>query len=136
MYLLDASVIAALRRPADNPEAVSWLKARRSEDLYLSAITVGELARGVAAETRRDPEAGRALAAWLGATMEMFSDRLVPFTPEAGRIWAKLGANLGADGPASDLLIAASALERDFTVVTRNVRDFAPTGVAVENPFV
>lgn len=126
-------MISALRRPERAPEVVAWLRARRDEELFLSAITIGEIARGVALQERLDTAFARDLSTWLAATLDLFADRLLPFTPEAARLWGRLSAELGHDG--ADLQIAATAIERGLVVVTGNVRDFAPTGVAVENPF-
>jgi predicted nucleic acid-binding protein len=133
MFLLDTNVVSALRRPDRHPGAAAWLRAQRPETLFLSALTIGELARGVTLETRRNPAFGGDLALWLSATLELFADRLIAFTPEAARIWGRLSAEIGHAGV--DLQIAATALERGLTVVTRNVSDFAPTGVPLLDPF-
>jgi hypothetical protein len=130
--LLDTDVVSALRRPARHPAVVAWIGAQAPGTLHLSAITVGEIARGVALETRRNPAVGRAIGHWLDATLELFADRLVAFTPAAALIWGRLSAAIGHDG--ADLQIAATALERDFTVVTRNTRHFATTGVRLVDP--
>ncbi len=66
-------------------------------------------------------------------TVTLFSDRLLPFGAAEAQIWGRLSARIGHSG--ADLLIAATALSHDATVVTRNVADFAPTGCRIENPF-
>lgn len=133
MYLLDTNVISAVRRPDRAPQVAAWLRARPERDLFLSAITIGEIDRGICQQRARDPGFAADLQAWLDRTLMVFSDRILPFGPEAARIWGRLSQQLGH--PGADLMIAATALHHGATVVTGNVADFAPTGVAVENPF-
>lgn len=77
---------------------------------------------------------GRApLAEWLDRVLTLYGERIVPFDLRAARHWGALKAALGNDS--ADLMIAATALENGFTVVTRNVSDFEPTGVTVVDPF-
>ena len=64
--------------------------------------------------------------------MRLFSDRILPFTAEDARHWGQLSARIGHSG--ADLMIAAQALRRDAVVVTRNIADFAPTGVRLLDP--
>lgn len=133
MYVLDTNVISAVRRPDRAPQVAAWLSGKSEQDLFLSVITVGEIARGIRQQERRDPNFARDLRAWLDRTVLLFSDRLLPFDAEDARIWGRLSAELGHAG--ADLMIAASALRHGATVVTGNVNDFAPTGVKIENPF-
>ena len=133
MYILDTNVISAVRRQDRAPQVAAWLRGKAEQDLYLSVITLGEIERGIRQQDMRDPEFASDLRAWLDRTILLFSDRLLPFEAEDARIWGRLSAEIGHDG--ADLMIAASALRRGATVVTGNVSDFAPTGVAVENPF-
>jgi predicted nucleic acid-binding protein len=133
MILLDTNVVSALRRPGRHPQVVAWLRGRDADSVRLSALTVGELVRGVELESRRDPVAGRALRGWVDRTLSLYADRVLPFTPRAAAIWGRLSAGIGHDGV--DLQIAATALEHGLSVATRNVADFARTGVAVVNPF-
>jgi predicted nucleic acid-binding protein len=74
-----------------------------------------------------------ALAAWLDRVLTLYGERVVPFDLPTARRWGALSAALGNDG--ADLMIAATALENGLTVLTRNVSDFEPTGVAVPDPF-
>ncbi|MCL3883188.1 type II toxin-antitoxin system VapC family toxin [Marivita sp. GX14005] len=133
MYLLDTNVISAVRRADRAPQVASWLRARPEGELFLSVITIGEIERGIRRQEPRNPEFARDLRAWLDRTVLLFSDRLLPFEAEDARIWGALSARIGHNG--ADLMIAASALRHAATVVTGNVDDFAPTGVAIENPF-
>ncbi len=133
MYILDTDVISALRRPERAPKAAAWLRGRAENSLYLSAITIGEIARGIGLQQRRDPVFADDLARWLDRTTALFADRILPFEAEDARIWGRLSAEIGHNG--ADLMIAASAIRHGATVVTGNGSDFRPTGVKLENPF-
>lgn len=133
MYLLDTNVISAVRRPDRAPKVAAWLQGKAEQDLFLSVITLGEIERGIRQQETRDPDFARDLRAWLDRTVLLFSDRLLAFEPEDARIWGRLSAEIGHNG--ADLMIAASALRHAATVVTGNISDFTPTGVALENPF-
>ena len=132
MFLLDTDVLSALRRRDRNPEMVRWLETQRTADLYLSIVTVGEIERGIAQQQRRDPSFAQELARWLDRVLAWYGDRILLVDTATARRWGQLSAALGHDG--ADLLIAATALERGLTVVTRNVRHFERTGVPVTNP--
>lgn len=131
--ILDTNVISALRKTAQHPEVASWLRVQRETDLYLSAITLGEIERGIVLQENKNPEFATALRSWLNATESQFSDRILEFSAKDARVWGRLSANLGHVG--ADLMIAATALNNDTIVATRNTADFVPTGVSVVNPF-
>ena len=133
MYLLDTDVLSALRRRERDPAVARWLEAQRTTDLYLSVVTVGEVERGIEWQRRRDPAFAEALAAWLDRVLAWYGDRVLGVDLPTARRWGQLSSALGHEG--ADLLIAATALEHGLTVVTGNTRHFAPTGVAVLNPF-
>jgi toxin FitB len=133
MYILDTNVLSAVRRPDRAPQVAAWLQGKPDETLFLSVITLGEIARGIRQQDRRDPAFARDLQLWLDRTVLLFSDRILPFGAEDARIWGRLSAEIGHAG--ADLMIAATALHHGATVVTGNVGDFAPTGVLLENPF-
>lgn len=133
MYLLDTNVISAVRRPDRAPQVAAWLRGKPESVLFLSVITLGEIERGIRAQERQNPAFAADLRAWMDRTVRLFSDRLLPFGAEAARIWGRLSQDIGHDG--ADLMIAATALAHGATVVTGNVEDFRPTGVALEDPF-
>jgi predicted nucleic acid-binding protein len=133
MYLLDTVVFSELYKRRRQPAVVHWLGETPEEVLFLSAITIGEVERGVERQRARDPAYAEALQAWLERSLDRYRDRILPITTAVARRWGRLSARIGHQSV--DLLIAATALEHGLTVVTRNVRDFIPTGVAVENPF-
>ena len=133
MYILDTNVISAVRRKDRAPKVAAWLQGKAEQDLFLSVITLGEIERGIRLQETRDRDFARDLRAWLDRTVLLFSDRLLPFGAEDARIWGRLSAEIGHSG--ADLMIAASALRHAATVVTGNMRDFAPTGIVLEDPF-
>lgn len=133
MYLLDTVVISALRRPERHPQVARWLQGQDPGAMYISAITVGEIRYGAMRQHRKQPEFAELLERWLAYVATWFQDRILPFDEAAANHWGMLHAQLGYTS--SDLLIAATALHHGMTVVTRNVRDFKPTGVTVLDPF-
>ena len=102
-------------------------------DLYLNMVSLGEIERGITRPRRRDPAFARVLDAWLDNVMALYHTRILDVDLSTARRWGRLSATLGHES--ADLLIAATALEHGLTVVTRNVRDFEPTGVPVLDPF-
>lgn len=133
MYLLDTVVLSELRKRDRNPGVVRWLRDKPADTLFLSAITIGEIERGIVRQHAKDPAFAEALDSWLTRTMQVYGDRILAVDTNVARRWGQLSARIGNDG--ADLLIAATALEHDLTVVTRNVRHFEPTGVTVIDPF-
>ncbi len=133
MFLLDTGVLSELWRRGRHPELAHWLEAHRTADLYLSAVTVGEIERGIVQQQRRNPLFARELAVWLDRVLTLYGDRVLAVDVSAARRWGRMSGTLGHESV--DLLIAATALEHGPTVVTRNVRHFEPTGVPVLNPF-
>jgi predicted nucleic acid-binding protein len=133
MYLIDTVVFSELYKRRRDPGFVRWLQTKDERLLFLSTITLGEIERGIERQRRRDPPFAAALLIWLERSMQTYADRVLPVTTDIARRWGRLSARLGHSG--IDLLIAATALEHDLTVATRNVRDFAPTGAAIEDPF-
>ena len=133
MYLVDTVVFSELFKRRRHPNLVRWL-GDKSEDLFfLSAVTIGEIERGIERQRRHDPVFAEALLVWLERSIDLYEDRILPATTNIARRWGRLSARIGHTGV--DLLIAATALEHGLTVVTRNVRHFVPTGAVVENPF-
>ena len=131
--LLDTNVVSALRRPDRHPQVAHWVAARQPEELFLSAVTIGEIWRGIAQQERRNAPFAHELTVWLARLLTQYGGRVLPFDVPAAQRWGRLSASLGYDS--ADLMIAATALEHGLIVVTRNVRHFEPTGVRVLNPF-
>jgi hypothetical protein len=133
MFLIDTVTLSELRRRERDPKVVKWFERQRTADLFLSVVSIGEIERGIARQRAIDPGFAGALAEWLDRVVTLYGDRIVPFDLRAARRWGALSAAFGNDS--ADLMIAATALENGFTVVTRNVSDFESTGVPVLDPF-
>jgi hypothetical protein len=122
-----------MRKRRRDPNVLRWLQDNATESMFISAITIGEIERGIESERRRNRAFAETLDAWLHQMIRLYQDRILAIDVAVARRWGRLIAQLGHN--AADLLIAATALEHGLTVVTRNVRHFLPTGAAVENPF-
>ncbi|CAM3824778.1 type II toxin-antitoxin system VapC family toxin [Polaromonas hydrogenivorans] len=135
MFLLDTNVVSELRhgKPNQSPEVRQWAAKQSTGRLFLSAITILELEQGILALERRTPPQGSALRSWLTGVRAAFEGRVLPFTDHT----AILCASLHVPNPRSerDAMIAATAIEHGFTVVTRNTQDFVNTGVLLFNPW-
>lgn len=133
MFLIDTVVLSELRRRQRDPGVVAWVSRQRPEDCFLSVVSIGEIERGIARKRTSDAGFAQQLAGWLDQLLRLHGDRLLPVDVGVARRWGLLSAEMGHGG--ADLLIAATALERGLTVVTRNLRHFEPTGVAIFNPW-
>ena len=133
IYVLDTNVISAVRRPDRAPQVAAWLSEKDEAELYLSAITIGEIERGIAQQETRNPAFAKDLRVWLDRTVALFNDRILPFGAPDAMVWGMLSARLGHSG--ADLMIAGTCIANDAVIVTGNVEDFRPTGVKIENPF-
>jgi len=137
MYLLDTNVVSELRKirlgKAD-AHVARWADSVDAADLYLSAITIQELEIGVLLVERRDPAQGALLRAWLiGQVLPAFAGRILAVDTAIAQRSAQL--HVPNPRPVRDGLIAATALVHGMTVATRNVADFAPTGVPTLDPW-
>ena len=132
MYLLDTNVVSELRRARPHGAVLAWLEDVDDADLHLSAVTIGELQAGVEITREQDPDKAAALEAWLEEVAGSFN--ILPMDARVFRRWARF-MHRRADHPIEDAMIAATAEVHRLTVVTRNVRDFAPFGVRMLNPF-
>jgi toxin FitB len=132
MFLLDTNVVSELRRPRPHGAVVAWLRDVRDVDLYVSAVTIGELQAGVEITRERDPEKASEIERWLEQVAETYN--VLSMDAPAFRRWARL-THGRSDQLLEDAMIAATAQIHDLTVVTRNVRDFEVFGVRTLNPF-
>lgn len=133
MYLIDTVVLSELRKPQRDAHLVAWVERQRTADLFVSVVTIGEIERGIAQQRSNNADFAAALTAWLDRVLALYGERILPFDLQIARRWGRLSAAVGNDS--ADLMISATALEHGLTVVTRNVSDFEPTGVAILNPF-
>ena len=132
MYLLDTNVVSEMRRPRPNAGVAAWISATPAEQLFLSAVTLGELQAGVEMTRQQDPSKAKAIEDWIDAVAT--SQNVLPADAVIFRRWARL-MHRRSDDLIEDALIAATALVYDLTVVTRNLRDFERLGVAAMSPF-
>lgn len=132
MYLLDTNVVSELRRPKPHPAVVRWVESVPGDQLYLSAVTIGEIQAGI--EITRDQDHSKAgeLESWLDQVMASFS--VLSADAAVFREWARM-MHHRSDTLVQDALIAAIASVHRLTVVTRNVSDFGLFGVETINPF-
>ncbi|GAA3520851.1 hypothetical protein FHR32_000955 [Streptosporangium album] len=132
-YLLDTNVVSETRKRNGSPQVKEWIGAVHGPTLYLSSLTVGEIRCGIELRRRRDPVQATALERWLHGLHRQFGDRIAPVTPEIAEEWGRLNAVRPL--PVMDGLIAATARVNGWTLVSRNAKDFAGTGVSIVNPF-
>ncbi len=132
MYLLDTDIVAALRERPTDTRVGRWVKAQRTGTLHLSVATMRELQREVVTLRASNPREAERLADWVERVIDGFGARVLPIDAPTARQWGQLAAQLRDDS--IYLLIAATALERRLTVVTRNSDQFEPTGVSTLNP--
>lgn len=137
MYLIDTNVISKLRKKAKaNPGVKQFFKqtAEQEARLYISVITIGELRRGVELiRYRGDQEQANRLEVWLQSIINHYADHILDFTETESQVWGRLRVPHYEN--VLDKQIAATALTRGLTLVTRNVSDFVETGVLLFNPF-
>jgi len=136
-FLVDTNVRSELTRPKSDPQVENWLNNANDEQLFLSVISLGEILKGIAIL----PEGKRRhqLQQWVAETLRpWFDGRIVPVSERIAERWGILAGECQLKGRGltmADGLIAATAHEHDFTIVTRNVRDFADLGIGVLNPW-
>jgi predicted nucleic acid-binding protein len=135
MFLLDTNVISELRqgKPMQNAQVIAWAKGLIFFSFFLSAITILELEKGVQALEHKQPPQGQALRRWLDGVTDAFDGRTIPFSASMAKRCAALHFPHALSE--RDAMIAATAMEHRFTVVTRNLKDFQSTGVQLLNPW-
>lgn len=136
-YLLDTNVLSEVQRPTPDEHVLAWLDQVDEDRTYLSVVSVGEIARGVA-----QLEGGRrkvALQRWLDVDLPgRFGSRLLPVDRETALIWGQLMAaakRAGRGLPVMDGWIAAAAVRHGLTLVTRNTSDFAGLAIDLFDPW-
>jgi predicted nucleic acid-binding protein len=137
MYVLDTNVVSELRKVRvgkASPNFAAWAESVDAADLFVSSITIMELEMGVLSIERKDPTQGAVLRAWLKQhVFPEFSERTLPVDTAVALCCARL--HVPDKRGERDALIAATALVHGMTLVTRNVDDFQPTGVIIQNPW-
>lgn len=133
-YLVDTNVISELRKGRRcNPGVASWFAEVASEEIYLSALTLGEIRKGIENIRRRDEPAAEALEDWFQELEASHSDHILPVDQAIAEQWGRF--NVPVSLPVIDSLLAATASIHGMTLVTRNLKDVERTGVDCLNPF-
>jgi len=133
-YLIDTNVISELRRREPAPRVVQWFEQRPAGQLYLSVLSLGEIRRGV--EKLEAGERRHTLRNWLEQELPVFfAGRVLSIDAAVAHRWGCLMAEMGRPLPAIDSLLAATALEHNLVLTTRNLKDVAGLPVAVVNPW-
>ena len=137
-YLFDTNVLSELT--AKNPDAsvVAWVEKIDQENIFLSVVAIGELKKGI--EKLPGSRKKKDLISWLeNDLLVRFGERIIPLDLPVMLVWGTMVAELEKAGtplPAIDSLLAASASQRGLTLVTRNTKDFEPTGIPLINPWI
>ena len=132
MFLLDTNIVSDLRKPKPHGGVMAWISAQDASSLYLSAMTIAELQRGIEMTREQDAEKAGQLEAWLEQLT--FTGQVLAMDAAVCREWAKV-MHRRSDTLVEDAFIAATASVHRLVVVTRNVRDFKSLGVNTLNPF-
>lgn len=132
MFLLDTNVVSELRKPRPHGAVVAWVKLLDDSDLFVSAVTMGEIQAGIERTRGQDPEKAAEIETWADLVSQMWN--LLPMDTRTFRLWARL-MHRKSNALYEDAMIVATAMVHHLTVATRNVRDFAHFDVEIVNPF-
>ena len=132
LYLLDTNIVSELRKPRPHGGVLAWLQSMDNAQLYLSAVTVGEIQAGIELTREQDRTKASEIEAWLELLAGAYN--VLPMDATIFRAWARL-MHRKSDTLYEDAMIAATAQVHGLTVATRNVADFHALGFEVCNPF-
>ena len=132
-YLLDTNVVSELRKPRPNGGVVAWLESLDDTQLFVSAVTLGEIQAGIELTREQDPAKAQDIEAWLALVAAAYN--VLPMDASTFAAWAKL-MHRKSHTLYEDAMIAATAQVHGLTVASRNVADFQALGFDVFNPFV
>jgi predicted nucleic acid-binding protein len=132
-YLLDTNVVSEGRRKVPNVRVAAFMRSIRQEDSFVSVLTIGELRKGAEMRRRTDPDGADSLGRWIDDVEAKFGSCILTVDLATARVWGELSAV--RPRAAIDTLIAATAIVRDLTLVTRNTREVADTGVDLVDPW-
>jgi predicted nucleic acid-binding protein len=136
MFLLDTNVLSELRNACKaDAQVLAWAREIAAEQLFISAITIFEIERGILRIARRDARQALVLRSWLDdRVLPQFGARILPVDTRVAQRCAPL--HVSDPKPERDSFIAATALVHGLTVVTRNAADFTTSGVLLLNPWL
>jgi toxin FitB len=132
MYLLDTNIVSELRKQRPHGGVVAWIEAAADEDIYLSAVTLGEVQAGIEITREQDGEKAAMIEAWADQVAKTYN--VLAMDADTFRLWATMMYRQ-SDTVYEDAMIAATALRHKLIVVTRNVRDFERFNMPTINPF-
>ena len=132
MYLLDTNIISELRRPKPHGAVLQWYKNIAEDNLFISVVTIGEIQSGIELTRTQDKKKAETLEQWLQSISNIHN--VLPMTGSTFRLWAKL-MHSQTNTVREDAMIAATAIEKDLIVVTRNTKDFKRFKLQLLNPF-
>ena len=133
-FLLDTDILSAIRRKQRDPNLEKWLRSINSTDIFLSVVILGEVERGIALQRQINPTFSEDLERWLDTILLRYEQRILPLSVNIARRWGRLSGEIG--NSSADLMIAATALEHNLIVATRNTRHFESTQVSLINPYL
>lgn len=131
-YLLDTNVVSELRKSKPHGAVVAWLREQREDQVFLSAVTMGELQAGIELTRRNDPQKAKEIELWVNQLAGSY--QVLPMDTSCFRVWGRLMYGK-PDHLLEDGMIAATARIHDLIVATRNEHDFQELEVSVYNPF-
>lgn len=135
-FLIDTCVISELRKISPVDSVVEWFSTVDEDELFVSALTIGEIEYGIS--VLDDGRKKSNLMEWFEKLKFQFKEHSLVITPEIASRWGEMRARLRNSGitiSVVDGLIAASAIDKDFLLVTRNIDDFKNTGAKLFNPW-
>lgn len=134
MFLIDTNIISEVRKGRRcNPNVAAWYRGVRDDEIFLSVLVIGEIRQGIERLRPRNPRHADALEQWLAELLESFGDRVLPVDERTAQRWGRINAREAF--PVIDSLLAATADAHGLTLVTRNFKDIAGSGVRCLNPF-
>ncbi|MBX9774080.1 MAG: type II toxin-antitoxin system VapC family toxin [Xanthobacteraceae bacterium] len=132
MYLIDTNIVSETRRVRPHAGVMAFLREAGDRNLYISAVTLGEIQTGIEITREQDPAKAAEIEAWADQIAAVWN--ILPMDAATFRVWAKL-VHRRSDTLSEDAMIAATAIIHGMRVVTRNVADFKALGVEILNPY-
>jgi predicted nucleic acid-binding protein len=131
-YLLDTNIVSEVRKPRPHGAVLAWIESQQEQQLFISAVTLGELQSGIERLRQRDTDKANEIESWLDQVEDSY--QVLPMDGRCFREWARL-MHEKPDQLLEDGMIAATARIHDLIVATRNERDFREFDVRIINPF-